>query len=150
MKLKYVLAGLGLVAAPASAEILHETSVVHKDQNISLRYEKRAETSFRQTGAGPRAMPMCFWKTALTVQRTALGADGQAIPALSGRIEEVQIRRGAIGGMCNAVKASQTRGFGENDPALRTVLSQAASSDALALRDSLAKLALAGSGPGQQ
>lgn len=150
MNLKYLLAGLGLIAAPASAEILHETSVVHNDQNISLRYEKKAETVFRQTGAGPRAMPMCFWKTKLTVQRTATGANGQTIPALSGMIQDAQTKSGAIAGMCNAVKASQTRGFGENDPALRTALSDAASSDALSLRDSLAKLALAGSGPGQQ
>lgn len=147
MKLKYVLAGLGLLAAvPASAEVIHETNVTHNKQTIALRYEKKAETSFRQTGAGPRATPMCFWKTIFSVRRTAIGPNGEAIPALSGAIEARHTKRSAMTGHCKAIRVSHADSFDKSDAAVRAALTEAASSDALALRDSLAGLALAGGG----
>ena len=151
MKLKYVLAGLaGLAAAPASAEVIHETTVTHNEQNIALRYEKKAETTFRQTGVGPRATPMCFWKTTFSVQRIAVGANGQNIPALSGAMEDTTTKRGAMTGLCKAIQVSHAGSFKQTGDDIRSALSDAASSDALALRDSLASLALVGGGSDHQ
>ena len=143
MKIAALSAALLTLAAasPATAEQIHRTSLDHEGRVLSLSYEPRVETTFRQVDIGPRAFPRCLWTTRLSVQRTAFGADDRPIAALSRRLgEEAKPRRGADLGHCASLSRQAGRTFGVSAAELRTAGAEAARDDAAALRTELAGL----------
>lgn len=134
-----LLAGFAL-AAPAAAETAHRTSVTHQGRTLTLSYEPRSETTFRQVDIGPRAFPRCQWSTKVSVQRTAIGADNQPIAALTRQVaDEAKARRGSDLGHCAAL-ARQGRTFGVSKAELQAIGVEAARTDAAALHTELASL----------
>lgn len=141
MKVMLVLAGLGFAAAPASAQVVHQTSVTHNGRTIALSYESQVDTSFRQTGLGPRSSATCFWKSQVSVKRTAIDANGQPIAALSRVVKEAKPTKGSQPGLCATVSARRTAAFKGNEGELRKFLANVAENDAGALRTAMASLA---------
>jgi hypothetical protein len=131
----------GLAVAPANAETAHRTSVVHEGRTIAVHYEPQIETKFRQTGIGPRSTPQCLWSAKVSVQRTAVNAEGQPIAALTRVVGEGKPRGGARLGHCSSVSERPASEFVGSDAALRTVVADAAGADAAALHGELASLA---------
>lgn len=129
-----------LLAAPASAQVAHEASVAVNGRDIAVRYEPQVEKSLRQTGIGPRSSANCTWKTALSVRRAALDAQGRPIAALTRVVDEGSVRRGAQLGLCSTVSARQTAAFGGDEQKLRMHLAQVAARDAAAVRTEVASL----------
>ncbi len=146
MKTIAIVAGLALFAVPASAEVVHQTSVVHNGRAVAISYEPDVKTQYRQSGIGPRATPICLWSSRIAVQRIATGADGQPIAALSRKVET---RRGASGsqvGHCSILTSrGQIRSAASPDT-LRAAIAEVATNDAATLRAELASLATLGTG----
>lgn len=142
MKAVFLFAALGLLATPASAEVIHQTSVVHEGRTINLSYEPKVHTKLRQTGLGPRTQPICFWKNRVSIHRTAATLEGEPIAALSRVVEETELGSGHRYGYCNNLSASRPAEFRSSPDTLKQHLSQAASSDAVALQRELRDLAL--------
>jgi hypothetical protein len=142
MKAIFMFAALGLLAAPASAEVLHQTSIIHEGRTIKLSYEPKVETKLRQTGTGPRTQPICFWKNRVSIHRSATTLEGEPIAALARVVEEAPLRSGSRYGYCTNLSARRPAEFRSSPDTLRQHLTQAASSDAIALQRELRDLAL--------
>lgn len=146
MKTIAIIAGLVAFAAPASAEVVHQTSVTHNGRAVAIRYEPDVKTQYRQSGIGPRATPICLWSSKIAVQRNATGADGQPIAALTRKVET---RRGASGsqvGHCSILTARGQIRSAASAETLRAAIAEVASNDAATLRAELASLATLGTG----
>ncbi|WP_324741058.1 hypothetical protein U8326_14465 [Tsuneonella sp. CC-YZS046] len=142
VKAVFISTALGLLATPASAEVIHRASVVHEGRTINLSYEPKVETSLRQAGIGPRTPAICLWKSRIAIHRAAATPEGEPIAALSRVVEEMPLRNGSRRGHCSTLQAGQSAEFQGSPEELRKHLTQAAGSDALALRRELRDLAL--------
>lgn len=141
MKFAAAVLFLGMAAAtPAAAETVHHTSVTHEGRTLSLSYEPKLETTFRQIDIGPRAFPRCMWTTRISVQRTAT-AGGQPIAALTREIaDDAKPRRGSDMGHCSTISRKEGRTFGVSRAELQTLGADAARADTAALHTELASL----------
>lgn len=137
LKFAVLFSGLALVAAPAAAQVTHRVSVAHAGSSVAISYEPKVETSFRETGWGPRSIAGCRWTSRVSIQRIAQGADGQPIAALTRMVAGHKTRSGQVAGHCTQVK----EGFAADEQALRSHVEAAARADAPALRTELASLA---------
>ena len=142
IKTVFISTALGLLTTPASAEVIHRASVVHEGRAINLSYEPKVETRLRQTGVGPRTQAICLWKSRVSIHRTAATPEGEPIAALSRVVEEMPLRSGSRRGHCSNLPVGRPAEFQGSPEVLRKHLTQAASSDALALRRELRDLAL--------
>lgn len=134
-------AALPLFAAPAAAETIHRTSLTHEGRTVSLSYEPKAETTFRQLDIGPRSSPRCTWSTRVSVLRTATGADSRPIAALTRAVGgEAKPRRGSDLGYCASLSRKSRQALGVSDAELRAIGAEAARNDSAALRSELASL----------
>lgn len=135
------------VAAPAAAAgVVHQTSLAHQGETISVSYEARAKTSFRQSGLGPRASAICLWKTEISVERRLADASGQPVAALTRVVGEPRIVEGGQPGYCVNLDAERAEAFGANPERMRAFLTKTADSDAPRLQGELASLGTLGRG----
>lgn len=146
MKFIAVFAGLSLFAVPASAEVAHQTSVVHNGRTVALSYEPEIKTQYRQSGIGPRSTPICLWSSKIAVQRNVTGVDGQPIAALSRKLETRKGRSGSQVGHCSILTSRNQVRSGASAATLRATVAEVASNDAAVLRAELASLATLGTG----
>jgi hypothetical protein len=146
MKFAFAFAGLALLAAPASAEVVHRTTVDHGGSTVTVTYEPRAETSLRNASVGPRYSPVCHWKTTIAVERSALAGDGSRIAALARTLDTAETRGGMAFGHCHTLSSRGEVGRAD-EAALRAAAADAASRDAPAIRAELASLAGPGAAP---
>lgn len=129
-----------LVAVPAAADIVHQTSLDHDGQPVAVRYEPRTRTTLRQSGLGPRNMERCLWKTEVSVERRIARADGRAVEALTRTVDAAHASEGVQAGYCSQMREGQTAPFGGDHDKLRAFLADAAERDARGLRTELASL----------
>lgn len=134
------LAAAGAVATPAMADVVHQTTFEHKGQAHSASYEPRSATTFKQVGLGSRGGQRCVWKTAVSVERTIAGADGQTIAALSRPLGVTRTAEGVIDGYCGNARAHEVAAFGGDRDKLRAFLVEVAERDSGSLRTELASL----------
>jgi hypothetical protein len=134
------------VASPAFAEITHQTSIEHDGGTVSVRYEPRTTTSFKQSGLGPRAVARCLWKTEVSVERKIAHADGRPIVALTRTVGQSHTASGVIDGYCNQARAHETAPFRGDSAKLQAFVSEAAAHDTRTLRAELASLGSLGRG----
>src|SRR6218665_2920234 len=127
MKFIAVFAGFGLFAAPAAAEVAHQTSVVHNGRTVALSYEPEVKTQDRQSGIGPRSTPICLWTSKIAVQRNVSGADGQPIAALSRKLETRKGRSGSQVGHCSILTSRKQVRSGASAETLRATVAEVAS-----------------------
>lgn len=132
--------GTALIAAPAAAEVVHQTSVVHDGKTMSVSYEPRLKTSTRQAGLGPRASAQCLWSTRVAVERSVVDASGRRIAALTRVIGEDKAGSGMHVGHCRHIDAKRMTAFGGDTDKLRGFVAAAAEQDAQGLRTELASL----------
>lgn len=137
----------GLSAVPAAAAgIVHQTSLAHEGKTISVSYEARTKTSFRQSGLGPRASAICLWKTEISVERRLTDAGGQPVAALTRVVGEPRIVEGGQPGYCANLDAQRGEAFGAHPERMRSLLNKTADSDAPRLQGELASLGTLGRG----
>lgn len=134
----FVLAAM--VAVPAHAEVVHQTSVTHEGRSFAVSYEPTVETKFRQTGIGPRSAATCRWTTEVSARRVALDAQQRPIAALSRVMDETESRTGSQLGLCSTVSKRQLTAFGGDEQKLRAWLAEVAAKDAGTLRTEFASL----------
>lgn len=125
------------ITAPAAADTVHTTSVVHHGGAVSVSYTPRFETSHRQTGIGPRASAGCLWTTRVAIERQVTDASGRPIAALTRVVGEDKASGNHVG-HCRDIAPSRMKAF--DDGALRGLVSAAAERDAHGLRTELASL----------
>ncbi|MPT47302.1 MAG: hypothetical protein E2598_02640 [Sphingobium sp.] len=149
-----VMAG---ASVPTQAEVAHQTSLNHEGQMITVSYTPKVETSYRQTGFGPREPIRCFWQTSVSVERAAVTNDGQPVAALSRVVDlpvkEKGVKTGMRGVHCSALPASDVAAFGGDTGQLQRYLAEAAVQDKAGLHRELASLgsgSRAGEGKGQK
>ena len=128
------------IAMPAHAQVSHQTSFTHGDRSVAVSYEPHVETTFRQTGIGPRSAPSCRWSSEVSVRRTAMDANGRPIAALSRVMEGTDSRAGSQLGLCSTVSKRQLAAFGGDEQKLRGWLAGIAARDAGKLREEFASL----------
>lgn len=136
----FVAAGAALFAVPASAQIAHQTSMVHDGRTVTVNYEPKAKTSLKQTGLGPRTSASCLWRTTAWVERKVADASGNPIAALTRNIGESTVSEGIEVGFCNTISTSRTAAFGGDETKLKAFVLAAAGGDAQSLRAELASL----------
>lgn len=129
-----------VAAVPASADVIHQTSLDLDGETVSVSYEPRARTILKQRGIGPRTMQTCAWKSIVSVERRIAGADGRSIEALTKEVGEAKVSSGVAAGYCNHVRDRQTAPFGGNRSRLEAFLAEVAERDARSLRIDLASL----------
>lgn len=132
--------GAAFFAAPASAEVVHQTSVVHAGRTLSVTYEPRFETRHKQTGIGPRASAGCLWTSRVSVERIVADASGQPIAALTRVVGEEKVARGMHVGHCRHIEPRRMAAFGGDRDKLQGFVAAAADRDAQGLRTELASL----------
>ena len=141
MKFALLSAALVLLAVPANAQVLHRTAVVHDGQTVAVTYEPKVETRLRQIGIGPRSTAACMWKSTVSVQRTALDAEGRPIAALTRVVPGTKARSGQRVGHCVTLSEREKARFAGSEQALRAHVAAVAANDAEGLRGELASLA---------
>lgn len=141
MKFVPVLLGLALLSAPATAQVVHQASVVHNGQTVTLQYEPKVETSFRQHGLGPRTTAVCHWTSRLAVQRSAIGPDNQTIAALTRVVASDRTHSDREIGHCASVSDRPKTGLLDDDAALRSYLADIAGKDIASVQTELTSLA---------
>lgn len=129
-----------LVAAPAAADVVHRTSIVHQGSTMAVSYEPRFETSHKQTGIGPRASAGCLWTTRTAALRSVADASGRSVAALTRLVGEEKVSSGMQAGYCRDMAPERTAAFGGDAEKLRHHLSAAAEQDAHGLYRELASL----------
>lgn len=129
-----------LLAAPAAAEVVHRTSVVHEGRTVSVSYEPRFRTSHKQTGIGPRASAGCLWTTSVSVERSVTDASGRPIAALTRVVGEEKAGSGMHVGHCRHIEPRRMAGFAGDAEKLRSYVAAAADRDVAGLRTELASL----------
>ena len=139
MKFAVLFAGLVLAPVSVSAQVVHQASFVHDGQALAVTYEPKVETSLRQAGLGARGIATCLWTSRTVVQRTAHGADGQPIAALTRPLAGEVSRSGQRAGYCVDLSDETKAGFAGGE-ATRSRLAAVASADAQELRTELASL----------
>ncbi len=144
MKFAILLAGLTLTAVPAHAEVVHQTSIVHNGQAVAVTYQPKVETSLRQIGIGPRANASCLWTSSISVQRTAQGADGRTIAALTRVIAGEKTRSGQRIGHCATLTEQEKARFSGSEEALRAHVLTVAERDTAGIHAELASLSALG------
>lgn len=141
MKSLVIAAGSALLlAAPASAQPVHQSSLVHNGQTVALQYEPLVETEFRQRGVGPRSTATCAWKSRVSVKRTALDASGAPIAVLTRVMPPEQTHSGTRHGRCASMPERDGASFPGSEQALQAHVAQIAAHDAPGLRAELASL----------
>ena len=129
-----------LFAAPASAEVIHQTSVEHAGRTMSVTYEPRFRTSHKQTGIGPRASAGCLWTSRVSVERIVADAAGQPIAALTRIVGEEKVAKGMHVGHCRHIEPRRMATFGGDREKLEGFVAAAADRDRQGLRTELASL----------
>jgi len=132
------------LATPASAQVIQQASVVHGGQTVALKYEPQVKVTLRQAGLGQRMSTTCRWKAHISVQRTAHGADGQPIAALSRTVGAEQTREGNEIGYCNKRLSRKLASSAGSEKALQAHVAKIAAQDAAGLRAELASLSALG------
>lgn len=145
MKTAFFVAALAATAVPASAQVVHQTSVEHKGQAMAVTYEPRIDYELRQIGQGRPGLGSCLWTAKVQVQRTALGADGQPVAALSRTIAGTKTQTGMAAGHCGTLTEQDKVSLLGNEAALRSHVQAVAANDASGLRAELTSLAVLGS-----
>ena len=145
-----ILAGLmtAVLGGPAWANSAHQVQVAHEGGTLEVSYRPIIDTSFRQTGIGPRNVTRCFWKSDVAVERTVAVAPGHAPVAALTRVRNVDSAlNGVRVGSCGRAAERQAAAQGGDMAKLRGVLVQEAERDrpeVLADLASIGKLRLAG------
>jgi len=134
----FAAAGIAFLAAPASATVAHQTSLVHEGQSLTVSYEPKSKTNTKQTGLGSRTPQRCLWRTTAWVERKVTDASGKEIAALTRDIGESRIGDGNEVGFCNTLSASRSVAFGGDKAKLKAFVLAAAGDDAQSLRAELA------------
>lgn len=141
MKLVPLLAlATAVVAGPALADVVHETSFEHQGQTVSASYEPRTKTRLKQAGLGSRGGARCVWSTQVSVERKIVGADGRPVAALSRPVGEPRSANGVIDGYCSMARDHQVSPFGSSREKLRAFVAEAAEGDTYRLRAEMASL----------
>lgn len=129
-----------LFAAPASAEVVHQSSLNHEGRELSVSYEPRIVNSHKQTGIGPRSSPSCLWTTSIAIERIVNDTAGQPIAALTRVVAEEQGGSGNHVGHCSNIDPKRMSAFGGDREKLRSLVAAHAERDAQSLRTELASL----------
>jgi hypothetical protein len=144
MKLAVLAATLAAISVPATAQVAHQTSMVHNGQTVTVSYEPRLETTLRQIGIGPRAAAACRWSSQVIVDRNVSTADGQAIAALARAVPDeaasAMTRSGQRAGRCSWISEETKVSLAGGDEAVRSHVARVAMADAPRLRTELASL----------
>lgn len=135
-----LLLASALFAVPASAEIVHQTSVSHGDQTVSVSYQPRTTLERKQTGIGPRANASCLWTTRVSVERSVVDSSGKPIAALTRVVGEEASQSGVHLGHCAHIAPERTAAVAGGKDALRAFVAETADRDASGLRTELASL----------
>lgn len=132
-------ASIALLASPASARVLHETSVAHGSGSVAVSYRAVTKTSHKQTGLGPKSTASCLWSSEVVVERRVVDASGRAIDALTRTVGGSKADSGMALGYCKTIPERRMSAF-SNDDKLRAFVVAAAESDAHKLRAEIASL----------
>ena len=134
------------LAAPATASVVHQTSLTHDGGTLSVSYEPRTKTNLRQTGMGPRNQAACMWTAEVSVERKLSDASGRPIEALTRTVGEPRVAEGLQPGLCAHVTPGQVSMFRGNKDKMQALLVRAAESDRQNLHTELASLGSLGRG----
>lgn len=132
--------GAALLAAPASAEVVHQTSIDHAGRTMSVTYEPRFRSNHKQTGIGPRTSAGCLWTSRVSVERIVADGSGQPIAALTRVVGEEKVAKGMHVGHCRNIEPRRMAAFGGDRDQLHGFVASAADRDRQALRTELASL----------
>jgi hypothetical protein len=136
----FVLSG-ALLAAPASAGAVHQTSLTHEGATLSVTYEPRTKMTLRQSGLGPRGAAACLWTAEVSVERRFADASGRTIEALSRTLGEPIVARGSQPGHCAYVEHNQAAVLDPNSDRMLALVAEAAASDQARLQSEMASFA---------
>jgi len=135
-----------LFAVPATASVVHRTSLAHEGGTVSVSYEPRTKTNLRQTGLGPKSQAACLWTSQVSVERKLVDASGRPVEALTRTVGEPKFAEGLQPGYCAHVTPSQVSVFRGNSEKMQALLVRAAEADRHNLHTELASLGSLGRG----
>ena len=135
-----------ILAVPAAASTVHQTSLTHESGTLSVSYEPRNKTNLRQTGLGPRNQATCMWTAEVSVERKLIDASGRPVEALTRTVGEPKIAEGLAPGYCAHVRPREVSLFRGNTDKMQALLARAAESDRHDLHAELASLGSLGRG----
>ncbi|WEK47834.1 MAG: hypothetical protein P0Y56_05945 [Candidatus Andeanibacterium colombiense] len=141
MKFLYLIAAAtAFAAAPAAAEVVHQSSVPHNGSALSANYEASTTTKLRQIGGGPRMATNCLWQSEVSVERKLSDASGQPVAALSRTVGTAKLAEGVHPAACATIGDSSGARFTGGADNVRSAALAAAESDRTALHAELASL----------
>lgn len=139
-RLFLIAAASMVIAAPAGAEVAHQTVLAHEGATLSVSYEPRTTTRLRQGGLGPRLPATCLWTSEVSVERKLADSTGRPIEALTRAVGTPKAAEGLRRGYCTDVQPHQVGVFQGKPEKMRAFLAQASEADRPALRAELASL----------
>lgn len=128
------------LAAPASAEIVHQASLRHAGGTVSASYEAFTSMQLRQLGGGPRMAQSCLWRSEVSVERKLADQAGRPVPALSRTVGQTRLAEGVHPGSCASIGDRTSARFTGGAERVRSAAMAAAQSDGPALHAELASL----------
>jgi hypothetical protein len=140
-RLSLTAAACMFVAVPASAEVVHQTSLEHAGATLSVSYEPRTTTRLKQGGIGQKLAATCLWTAETSVERKLLDASGRPLAALSRTLGETKTTEGLRLGYCADLQPAAFQG---NADEMRTFLARASEQDRPVLQAELASVAALG------
>lgn len=135
----FVLSGL-LQAAPAAANLTHETALAYEGATLSVTYELRTRMTLRQLGLGPRGTAACRWIAEVSVERRVAGAS-RTVEGLTRVVGEPMIAEGSQPGHCTHLSRNQAAVLDRISGRMQAHLAEAAAHDEPRLRAEMASFA---------
>jgi hypothetical protein len=141
MKRLFLVAAASMViAAPAAAEVAHQTVLTHEGATLSVSYEPHTTTRLRQGGLGPRLPATCLWSSEVSVERKLTDSTGRPVAALTRAVGTTKAAEGLRRGYCSDMQPHQISVFQGKPEQLQAFLVQASEADRHALHAELASL----------